>query len=334
MLTKTAVTDDQVVALLAPLGEVRRVAPLSGGLFASVLRAGLEDGRTVVVKVTGADTSRLLRYEHGVLGTEAEADRLAHAAGLPFPRVLHVDTTRAHVDGDALVTTFLDGELWSTLESAPGLDDASAAHARRSLGALMARLHRITGDRFGYPAPEASLTAATWPGAFAGMLDAVLDDAARWGVDLPAERLRTAVARHHDLLATVTTPRLVHADLWQGNLLLDPVEHTVVGAIDAERALWGDPVFELVGADQLGAGAVDADLLAGYRDAGGDLGVGDGTPGAGDPGAWHRLRLYRAYYACLLVVEIVPRGYAGDWVAGYERTARANLLRVLDELGV
>lgn len=333
MLTKTAVSDDQVVALLAPLGAVRRVAPLSGGLFASVLRADLADGRTVVVKVTGSDTSRLLRYEHGVLGTEAAVDRVAHAAGLPLPQVLHHDTTRAHVDGDALVTTFLAGDLWSTLE----LDGATAARARRSLGALMARLHHVTRDdgapdRFGYPAPEAGLAAPTWPEAFAGMVRAVLDDAVRWDVDLPADRLVAAVERHHSLLAAVTTPRLVHADLWPGNLLLDPVDRTVVGAFDAERALWGDPVFELVGADQLGAGAVDADLLAGYRDAGGDLGVGDGTPGSGAPDAWQRLRLYRAYFACLLVVETVPRGYSGDWVAGYLRTARANLQRVLEEL--
>ncbi|SKC76345.1 phosphotransferase family protein [Krasilnikoviella flava] len=342
MLTKTEISDDQVAALLAPLGAVRRVAPLSGGLFASVVRADLADGRTVVVKVTGADTTRLLRYEHGVLGTEATVDRIAHAAGLPVPRVLHVDTTRAHVDGDALVTTFLAGDPWSTLE----LDDAAAARARRSLGSLMARLHRLTRDdltrqdgapddgrRFGYPAPEAGLAAPTWPEAFAGMVRAALDDAARWGVDLPAARLLAAVDDHRDLLADVTTPRLVHADLWPGNLLLDPADRTVVGALDGERALWGDPVFELVGADQLGAGAVDPDLLAGYRDAGGDLGIGDGTPGSGDPDAWQRLRLYRAYFACLLVVEIVPRAYAGDWVAGHERTARANLLQMLDELG-
>ncbi|MBN0039070.1 aminoglycoside phosphotransferase family protein [Cellulosimicrobium cellulans] len=293
----------------------------------------------VVVKVTGADTSRLLRYEHGILTTEDAAYRAAHAAGLPVPRVLHADLTREHVDGDALVVTFLDGSLWSGRE----LDDAATAVVRRGLGSFMARLHRITGDRFGYPAPASDLAATRWPDAFARMVEAVLDDARRWGVELPEARARDAVARHRDLLAHVPVPRLVHADLWPGNVLLGGHDQAtddagtdglaIVGVLDAERSLWGDPLFELAGADQLGAGPVDPDLIAGYAAAGGELGLGDGTPGSGDPDAWTRLRLYRAYLACVLTVEVVPRAYEGDWVEGYVGTARANLLRMLDELG-
>ncbi len=337
MLTKTPVTTEQLAAVVAPLGEVVRAEPLSGGMFASVFALDLVPRvpdvgpHRVVVKVTGADTSRLLRYEHGILTTEEAAYRAAHAAGLPVPEVLHADLTRAHLDGDALVVTFLDGALWSTSE----LDAAATAGVNRRLGALMARLHRIEGTAFGYPSPAAGLAATSWPDAFARMVGAVLDDARDWGVDLPADRVRDAASRHHDLLAEVGVPRLVHSDLWPGNVLLGAPgrtgERSIVGVIDAERALWGDPLFELVGADQLGAGAVDPDLLAGYAAEGGDLGLGDGTPGTGD--AWTRLRLYRAYYGCLLAVEVVPRAYEGDWVEGYAGTARANLLQMLEELG-
>ncbi|QJW38064.1 phosphotransferase family protein [Cellulosimicrobium protaetiae] len=355
MLTKTSVSADQIAAIVAPLGRAVRVEPLSGGMFASVFavdlapRPGEEvpDGvpARVVVKITGADTSRLLRYEHGILTTEDTAYRAARAAGLPVPRVLHADLTREHVDGDALVVTFLDGTLWSGRE----LDAAATAVVRRGLGSFMARLHGITGDRFGYPAPASDLAAGSWPDAFGRMVGAMLDDARRWGVELPEARVLDAVARHRDLLARVTVPRLVHADLWPGNVLLGDGDDdtatgggpdtdagaglTIVGVLDAERSLWGDPLFELAGADQHGAGAVDPALLAGYAAAGGDLGLGDGTPGSGDPDAWTRLSLYRAYLACLLVVEVVPRAYEGDWVEGYAGTARANLLRMLDDLG-
>jgi fructosamine-3-kinase len=395
VLTKMTVTDDQLARLVSPLGEIADSAPLDGGMFASTFRVDLTDGRRLVVKITSADTSRLLRYEHGILGTEeAVYRRTADRPDLLMPRVVHSDFSRTVLDGDALVVTFLDGDLWNAL---PPLDDAATDHVRHDLGAFMARLHTVTGDAFGYPAPASAMSAATWPEAFGLMVEGLLADAETWDVDLPAEDLRAVVKRHHDALAEVTVPRLVHADLWPGNLFLSPAPAPATdsaglvdltgrtaagvaggsagpggpsassgtapwrlsGVIDTERCLWADPLYEFAGADQLGLGPVPASLAAGYRAAGGALpieepwparpapgeirpdggapdardGVGRARPGASDLGAGDvRLLLYRAYISAVLMVEVAPREYKGDWVQGYRDTAASNLTVLLDQL--
>ncbi|MHA7133889.1 phosphotransferase family protein [Oerskovia turbata] len=365
MLTKMTVTDDQLARLVSPLGEIADSAPLDGGMFASTFRVDLTDGRRLVVKITSADTSRLLRYEHGILGTEeAVYRRVADRPDLLMPHVVHSDFSRTVLDGDALVVTFLDGDLWNAL---PPLDDTATDRVRHDLGAFMARLHTVTGDAFGYPAPASALSAATWSEAFGLMVEALLADAETWDVDLPAEDLRTAVKRHHDALAEVTVPRLVHADLWPGNLFLSPEPAPAAGSapwrlsgvIDAERCLWADPLYEFAGADQLGLGPVPAPLAAGYRAAGGSLpveepwpappapgeirpddgapdardGVGRARPGASELGAGDvRLLLYRAYISAVLMTEVVPREYQGDWVQGYRDTAASNLEVLLAQL--
>ncbi|MEV7962474.1 phosphotransferase family protein [Oerskovia paurometabola] len=376
MLTKMTVTDDQLSRIVSPLGEIAHAAPLDGGLFASTFRVDLTDGRRLVVKITSADTSRLLRYEHGILGTEEDVyRRVADRPDLLMPRVVHSDFSRTALDGDALVVTFLDGDVWNAL---PPLDDAATERVRHDLGAFMARLHTVTGDAFGYPAPASRMSAPTWPEAFGLMVDALLADAATWEVDLPAEALRAVVARHHDALAEVTVPRLVHADLWPGNLFLaagpldvadataDPADPAdgpsplrLTGVIDTERCLWADPLYELAGADQLGLGPVPPAIAEGYRSAGGLLpveepwstsptpgeippddgaplergAVGRVRPGASTLGAGDvRLLLYRAYISAVLVTEVVPRDYQGEWVQGYRDTAAANLDVLLDQL--
>jgi fructosamine-3-kinase len=80
------------------------------------------------------------------------------------------------------------------------------------------------------------------------MIQAILDDATDWAVELPVEPevLWELVSRHRLLLATVTTPVLLHFDLWDGNVLTtveDGAAH-LSGLVDGERYLFGDPMID------------------------------------------------------------------------------------------
>ncbi|HZL03715.1 MAG TPA: phosphotransferase [Cellulomonas sp.] len=312
-----------LATVLRPLGPLDRVELLTGGMFATTYRATLGDGTRVVVKTAPTDTDRLLRYEHDLLRTEAAVYSLAaDRPDLLMPRVLLTDLSRTVLASDVLVVSHLDGV---PLVDAGELEPAVADTVQRQLGAFMARLHTVHGERFGYPNLDAGLHAATWTEAFGRMVEALLDDAGRWGTPLPSDEVRAALDRHRAALDDIRVPSLVHTDLWAGNLFVDPSTGTLVGVIDTERSVWGDPLLELAGADQLGRGLAPAALLDGYAAAGGTLELETASGGT-------RLDLYRLYMCLVLLVEIAPRGYVGDWLAAHRSTAAANLRAALDAL--
>lgn len=312
----------QLAAVLAPLGSVADATLLTGGMFATTYRVTLGTGQSVVVKTAPAGSERLLEYERDLLRTEALVYTLAaDVPQLPVPRVLHTDFSRAILPRDVVVASWLDGTVWA---GTTDLDDAAASRVRRELGTVMAHLHSITGDVFGYP-QNPDLQAATWRGAFTAMVEGLLRDAARWGTPLPVDRVRAVLVRHGSALDAVEAPRLVHTDLWPGNVFIEPSSGRITGIIDPERAVWGDPLLELAGADQMGRGPVPVELIDGYRDGGGDLGLGRASNDV-------RLLLYRMYMSLVLQVEIAPRAYVGEWLEGHRTVAEGCLVAALEAL--
>ncbi|MBT0993345.1 phosphotransferase [Cellulomonas sp. DKR-3] len=304
--------------LVAPVGELREAIRLEGGFFATTYRVTLTDGTRVVVKTAPAATDRLLTHEHDLLRTEALVYGLGGARpDLLMPRLLHTDLTRAVVPGDVVVASHLDGVPWVDAGFGPPDEDARTRRAQSDLGALVGRLGTVTGEAFGYPQSPA-LQAGTWRAAFTAMVGTLLADARHWGVDVPDERIRAALARHADALDTVTAPRLVHTDLWPGNVFVEPATGEVVGIIDTERALWGDPVLDLVGADPMWDGLPDA--FAAHHDL-------------TAPHVPTRLALGHLWLSLVMTVEPAPRAYPpSDWLTGYAAANRRNLARALDEL--
>ncbi|WP_246002093.1 aminoglycoside phosphotransferase family protein [Allorhizocola rhizosphaerae] len=252
-------------------------APIGGGTFAAVWRVRLDDGRDVVLKVGPRPDVRLLRYEADMIPSEAAYYRMV--AGLaPVPTVLH--------EGDDWIfVTLLPGVPLGFGEPAPTV--------RSELGAAVARVHTVTGERFGYPGDRPHAT--DWPTAFAAMVEAMLADAVDWDVSLPVapQRVREVVSSRAALLKEVTTPVLVHFDLWDGNVLHD--NGRLTGMVDGERYLYGDPLFDFVSPAlfQRIEDVPDHPFVRGYG------------PGIElDP---ERLSLYRMYLYLLMVTEVPSR---------------------------
>ncbi|GAA2091893.1 aminoglycoside phosphotransferase family protein [Kitasatospora saccharophila] len=321
---------ERVDAVLGDGVKVVSEVSMSGGLYNAARMLELTDGRRLVLKCAPPPGTPGLAHERGLLGTERLFHALAADAGLTVPQVLHHDP-----DGDAgtrewLLLGYVEGTTWDSLREQ--LTDADRARLRRSLGAWAAGVARATGERYGYPQAEPGLSAGDWPAAFAAMFGALLADADRYGVELPApvEELRALPERFAAALAEVRRPALVHFDAWEGNLLLTPGPDgawELTGVIDGERAFFGDPLAELVGLDPLGAAELDEDFVSGYRSVDPAFAVDD----AGRA----RLALYRTYLALIMRIESAPRAYTGDfadWVRTWSAERVTEQLAVLDAL--
>ena len=301
--------------------EVVEWEPLTTGTYNALWRLTLRDGRRWIWKRPPAPTEKAtLRYEHNLLHGETTYYHAVHTLpDVPVPHLLHV-----HHQGDppavaGLLMTERPGTPWHTVD--PSLTAAERTRLRHHLGCLVARVHTLTGPHFGYPAHPFGPPADTWTGTFTTMVDAVLDDAARYRVELPwpVDRLRHLLADAQDVLDEVTRPAPVHFDLWPGNLLLDgpPGARHLSGLIDAERMFWGDPAADFVSLALFDDIEHDEAFLTGYAEQDGPVTLTDATR--------LRLHLYRCYLYLIMLVEVVPRRYSPQQQAWTRRRAGSAL---------
>ncbi|GAA4623989.1 aminoglycoside phosphotransferase family protein [Actinoallomurus vinaceus] len=318
--TKRRLSDAELDALARrALGAgVTASTELTDGFANAVWRLALDDGREVVLKLSPPPELEQLSYERNLLRMEAEVYGLAAAAGVPVPTLLGAVFDDPVLGGDHLLFGALDGVSWNTVK--PAGEDS----LRRELGRHLARLHAVTGDVFGYP--HAGITGATWREAYLAMARALLADVDRYPtpLPLPAEEIGAVLTTASPVLDEVVTPRLVHFDVWAGNVFLDLTATPRIQAIiDHERAFWGDPLAEFVTPTIFGDLREDDPLLVGYREV---------TPLDLTPAARVRLDLYRAYLYLILLIENGPRQYPEEEYAHVRDLATVSLTRVLDRL--
>ena len=188
-----------------------RAGALGGGCIAAVERVDLADGRALVVK-----------RGHG-LTLEAWMLRWMRTnTSVPVPEVHHADDA-------LLVIDCLPGD-------SSGLTDA----AQRDLGAIVAALHHIGADAFGFERdtaigglPQPNPRVAHWRDFFRDHRLLYMAREAMAAGRLPPRmmaRLETLAGRLERWIDPAVTPSLIHGDLWGGNILSDG--RRITGLID------------------------------------------------------------------------------------------------------
>lgn len=176
--------------------------------------------------------------------TELHALRLAEPVlGSLAPRVI-ADVQLAPHGVHCIVMSRLPGDRWS--DRRPSLDLGQRTGVIGDVGALLRRLHTVSGPAFGSLLEDGR----RWASGLeqlrhlcAETVDAYLAAGGRGPL---AEGVRRLVDRHAAHWDSDVRPVLCHHDVNGGNVLLGPgATPRVSGVVDFERTSWDDPMRDL-----------------------------------------------------------------------------------------
>nr|WP_255603732.1 aminoglycoside phosphotransferase family protein [Oscillochloris sp. ZM17-4] len=203
------------------------------------------------------------------------------------------DDSHTLLPSDYYLMEFVPGRPLDQLRGA--MSEDAQARIDRQVGALLAELNAVAGDAFGTLAAPAA-PGAGWREVFTALLEGALSDGEAVGATLPLPypQIRALIAAAAPALDAVRAPRLVHWDLWDGNIFVDEATGALTGIIDFERALWGDPLMEF----QFRRLTTRAAFSAGY-----------GPDALATPEGRIRRHLYDLYLGAILIIECDYRQY-------------------------
>ena len=213
---------------------------------------------------------------------------------------IHGVPTVLHSEGAHTVMTRLEGQPLSAVSG--DLDAAAIARIYEQIGALLAELHRIPQQAYGYVVTGILDPEPTNTDYMQRQFGRKLAEFSEHGGDPALREAAGARAREGAaLFANCLQPALCHNDFHEGNVLVreEPGGWKVTGFVDVENATAADPLIDLAKTDYYS--------IRGDRNRAAALRRGYGAL----PADWsERTDLYRLYHALEL----------WDWFASIGRT--------------
>ena len=279
-----------ILGAIVPEFRVTAVVARDGGEVNAVYEVrGAGGVRPLVIKVYPERWPAPADRWRSKLAKEVFVYRLLARHGITqIPRVLHHEAGGVpDLPSAFAVMTLLDGRPLSTVGDR--LTDGHVGPVYREMGRLLAAVHQITADRWGYVATG---IVDAKPSNTAYMLDQFATKLARFtglgGGSAIAEAIGRYAGERAGVFAECTRPALCHNDFHDGNVLVcqNGPGWRVAGYVDVENTIVADPLLDLARTDYYALRDNPAKRDA-FLDGYGPLPAGSAT----------RMTLYRLHHA-------------------------------------
>ena len=252
---------DQVIAKL--YGSDTRITScklMKGGLFNTTYLVKTEaDSNAVVLRVAPVNQHLLFDFEKSMMSAEPIFFKLLADKQIPTSAVIYYDNSLSVIDREYILFRYID----SVAMNDPVVPPDAKPSLNRRVGEIVALLHDIKCGKFGWKRPGNALELYDNWGTFLNRFAReIADRASNHGVFSDGELSRfIQIFDDTTVFNQITQARMVHTDLWEGNVLVDKIDGKweVAAIIDVDRAVFGDKDMEFNS-----AWVINDDFLSGY----------------------------------------------------------------------
>ncbi len=295
--TKPEIDPGTIVKLFekADITGATDIAPLGAGEYNS-LYAVNAGGAAYAIKIAPQDLSKILTYEQQMMAQEVYYYGLmANQAQIRVPEIFYVDFSKKTIPCEYFIMERLPGKQVDQVE----LSEDQKAKVERELASMVARMHAVKGEKFGY---RQNGLHDNWYLALHSMVANLIADCEALGKKTrQGKKLLAYIQIHRQLLERVECS-LINFDIWPPNIICDCQDGALnLAWIDPERCLWGDRIADFVCLDFMNF-SLDkkiATLEAYNRSSDHPLVIGDGER--------IRYAIMLGYLALIMEVEKYPR---------------------------
>jgi len=212
---------------------------MTGGFFNTIYIINFGDIEAIL-KVSPLKSSKVLRYEKNIMRTEVEVLNIVkNKINIPVPKIYFYDDIGEIENLEYFIMQKINGENLKSVSKQ--LSDEENNAIVFELGKINSKINEISNSKFGYFS-QLTKQSSSWGEAFYNLVSDILEDGKDANVLLPYDEIEDIFEKHLYVCDSVKTPKLVHRDLWPGNVLIN--NKNISGIIDFERALWADPLME------------------------------------------------------------------------------------------
>lgn len=226
-----------------PGKQIESIDELTEGFFNVAYHITLTDGSEVILKIAPSGDSVIMTHEINIMFSEVDSMRkVAKDTSVPVAEIIFYDNSHTVCDSDYFFMKKLSGKSFSSCMESMTQEEKDKVFYQT--GEFTAMINSIKGSKFGYYG-QPDKQESNWFTVFKSMIIDTYYDANRKDIDVkvPMDKLLLLLDRDREIFELVREPKLVHWDIWAGNVFVE--EGKVTGLIDFERCLWADELLEV-----------------------------------------------------------------------------------------